>query len=712
MKALYTILVTTFISLSIFAQVPEKINYQAIVRNSTGDLVRNKQVRMRISIYQNSDTETPVYSETHVIETDENGLVSLIIGDGTTTDVFSSIDWSNGVYNIKTETDTDGESDFTISGFSQILSVPYSLCAKTVENDMVDDADADATNELQALSISGSELTISNGNTVSLPTGTGSLWQTSDNNLIYKAGKVGIDTAVPSASLHVAGNEGVLFEGEYGNGTIPSEGTGARMMWYPAKAAFRSGYVNTKAWNDSIIGLYSVAMGVNTIASGGYSTAMGQQTTASGAYSTAFGAYTKATNYYSIALGKGSIAIGEGSIALGGYTEADGNYATAMGFYTKASGDYSIAMGNNTTSSGLYSLACGDLSVAKGVGSITLGYSTTASGVFAIAIGEFTTASGDNSTAMGASTTSSGNYSSALGYGSTASGAVSIAMGDHTNANGNNSTTIGIQTTANGIGSIAMGTGTVANSFASTAIGVNNIGGGTPDTWFSSDPIFEIGNSQYGKGNAMTVLKNGNAGIGTGIVLDENTRLTVEGDTNDYSLIKINQNGTKEYAGLTLHRDDTEKWFMGMDRTTDNLQFRNAASTNYMTITEAGNVGIGTTTPAGKLDVNGAIYQRGGSLHADYVFENDYSLETIEEHAAFMWQNKHLPAIPKATTDNNGDEIVEVGAHRKGIVEELEKAHIYISQLENTLQNQSTLIKDQEVRLELLEQLVKSLAKE
>ncbi len=50
-----------------------------------------------------------------------------------------------------------------------------------------------------------------------------------------------------------------------------------------------------------------------------------------------------------------------------------------------------------------------------------------------------------------------------------------------------------------------------------------------------------------------------------------------------------------------------------------------------------------------------------------------------------MWKNKHLVAIPKAKVDEQGQEIVEVGAHRKGIVEELEKAHIYISQLEERL---------------------------
>jgi len=83
----------------------------------------------------------------------------------------------------------------------------------------------------------------------------------------------------------------------------------------------------------------------------------------------------------------------------------------------------------------------------------------------------------------------------------------------------------------------------------------------------------------------------------------------------------------------------------------------------------------------GTLDVKGPIWQRGGVLHADYVFEPGFELESIDKHSDFMWQNKHLPAIPKAMTDEKGREIVEVGAHRKGIVEELEKAHIYIDQL-------------------------------
>ena len=115
-------------------------------------------------------------------------------------------------------------------------------------------------------------------------------------------------------------------------------------------------------------------------------------------------------------------------------------------------------------------------------------------------------------------------------------------------------------------------------------------------------------------------------------------------------------------------------------------------SADPLFVDQEGNIGIGTSSPKGKLDVNGAIFQRGSQLHADYVFEPTYRLETIDEHAKYMWEHKHLRAIPKARIDESGMEIVEVGAHRKGIVEELEKAHIYIEQLEVRLSKLENLL--------------------
>ena len=133
MKKLYTILAVVLLTATTFAQAPEKMSYQAVVRCSDNVLVSNLPVGMQISILQTTATGTAVYVETQRPTTNVNGLVSLEIGTGTTTDDFSTIDWSTGPYFIKIETDPEGGSDYTITGTSQLLSVPYALYAKTAK---------------------------------------------------------------------------------------------------------------------------------------------------------------------------------------------------------------------------------------------------------------------------------------------------------------------------------------------------------------------------------------------------------------------------------------------------------------------------------------------------------------------------------------------------------------------------------------------------
>ncbi|MHC4648367.1 MAG: RCC1 domain-containing protein [Planctomycetota bacterium] len=133
-------------------------------------------------------------------------------------------------------------------------------------------------------------------------------------------------------------------------------------------------------------------------------------------------------------------------------------------------------------------------------------------------------------------------------------------------------------------------------------------------------------------------------------------------------------------------------------------------SGNDMYSMASGSVGIGTTNPQGVLDVNGPIYQRGGELHSDYVFEPGYELESIEEHSRYMWENKHLKAIPERRLDDSGQEIIEVGAHRKGIVEELEKAHIYIEQLHKRIGELQDQKAQMEGRMAKLEAIIGELA--
>ena len=134
MKTVFTIMVAVLLTAIVSAQSPEKMSYQAVIRNSSNQLVTNQTVGMQISILQGSPSGTAVYVEIQEPVSNANGLVSLEIGSGTVVSGnFSSIDWANGTYFIKTETDLNGGTNYTITGTSQLLSVPYALHAKTAE---------------------------------------------------------------------------------------------------------------------------------------------------------------------------------------------------------------------------------------------------------------------------------------------------------------------------------------------------------------------------------------------------------------------------------------------------------------------------------------------------------------------------------------------------------------------------------------------------
>jgi hypothetical protein len=122
-----------FICLSVQGQAPEKMSYQAVIRDGSDNLLVNTTVGMQISILQGSATGTAVYEETHTPMTNANGLVSLEIGTGTVVSgIFASINWSGYSHYIKTGTDPLGGIDYSsIEGTSELLSVPYALHSKT-----------------------------------------------------------------------------------------------------------------------------------------------------------------------------------------------------------------------------------------------------------------------------------------------------------------------------------------------------------------------------------------------------------------------------------------------------------------------------------------------------------------------------------------------------------------------------------------------------
>ncbi|MEE6127580.1 collagen-like protein [Chryseobacterium arthrosphaerae] len=129
---LFGILSGLFMGLS---QAPEKMSYQAVIRNGSGQLLGNQSIAVRVSILQGSPAGAEIYAERLTGNTNANGLVSLEIGTGTViTGTFASINWPAGSYYLKTETDPAGGTNYTITGTSQLLSVPYAMYAKSAGN--------------------------------------------------------------------------------------------------------------------------------------------------------------------------------------------------------------------------------------------------------------------------------------------------------------------------------------------------------------------------------------------------------------------------------------------------------------------------------------------------------------------------------------------------------------------------------------------------
>jgi hypothetical protein len=180
MKRLLLAALLLTVSLFTFGQtVPQGINYQAVAIDESGqpipgvDIVGSPiddaEIGVKISILENSPTGIMLYQEEHEVLTDQYGMFNLIIGQGlqVSADPFSGINWQGDKF-LQVELAIENNGDFKLSAVQQLMSVPYAFLADRALN--VDDADADPTNELQTLSISGDSLTIDAGNTVLLPT--------------------------------------------------------------------------------------------------------------------------------------------------------------------------------------------------------------------------------------------------------------------------------------------------------------------------------------------------------------------------------------------------------------------------------------------------------------------------------------------------------------------------------------------------------------
>ncbi|WP_375237931.1 hypothetical protein [Aurantibacter sp.] len=496
-----------------FAQTPEGFNYQSVIRDTAGDIIVNTTIGVQFQLRQTTTMGSIIYTETHSPTTNNYGMFNVIVGQGTTSDTFNTIDWSSDSYFLEVSIDPIGGTTYVSLGTTQLLSVPYALNAATADN------------------VTGLE-TIDEGN----------------GNGLIKIGRI-------------ADN--------YGN-----IGNNAVDLSYSDSASASKGatglYSTATGWNTSALGNASTTIGVSNIASGHIATAMGNETSASGNGAVTMGDGTVAESFTQVSIGTFNVpttptsaiafeetdrvlVVGNGT-ALASESDAlvvlkngtitapsfdlaeitdDKALITKEYFETSISGlvyldetddttdnggliiagrtaeyygdigknaiDLSFSDGASTTygATGEHAVALGRFIEASGNYSTAMGHSTEASGIFATAMGFSTDATGYYSTAMGQNTIASGSYSTAMGHNTIASGPYSTVMGRNTNASGNYAT--------------AMGQNTNANSWGSTAIGHYNIGGGSANSWIGTESLFEIGNGTdaANKANALTVLKNG-----------------------------------------------------------------------------------------------------------------------------------------------------------------------------------------------------------
>lgn len=227
----------SFLICSVFrasAQVPQTMSYQAIIRDQNGALVKEQTVGMQISILQYSDTGAAVYTETHTTTTNANGLVSLSIGNGSAvTGLFDEIDWADGPFFIKTETDPTGGTNYTIVGVSPLLSVPYALYAHYAENS------------------GGAQLLpgTQRGNTTYWD---GEKWVVNSNYLFNSGQRIGIGTDNPATNLHLAGSLRIENETQGAGKVLTSDANGNATWEAPASGTFSGVIVDAAGGGDYI----------------------------------------------------------------------------------------------------------------------------------------------------------------------------------------------------------------------------------------------------------------------------------------------------------------------------------------------------------------------------------------------------------------------------------------------------------------------------
>ncbi len=458
----FFILCSLFFALNTAAQAPQKMSYQAVIRNASNALIANTAVGIKISVLQTSGAGTAVYVERQTPTTHANGLASIEIGGGTLiSGNFGTINWANGPYFIKTETDPTGGTSYTISGTSQLLSVPYALFAAN-------------TGSANTWGLTGNAGTDPFNNFI----GT-----TDANPLVFRVQNAYAGRLTNNGMVALGwGAANVLSDGSIvaiGKHALLNNGTGSNGLDARYNTAIGSAALttNTKGYLNTATGFE--ALKANTIGNG--NTASGAQALLNnndGDFNTATGNQALRTN----TTGNSNTAYGNGALS----TNVSSSFNTALGSdaLLTSTGGSNTAVGASAlkaTTDGVSNVAVGSSSLINNVS----GNTNTAIGSGSL----LSNLSGSSNTALGRNAdVTAGNLTNATAIGAFAKvgSSNSLVLGASENAAVPNvNVGIGIQSpqstlhvNPNGAGGIFIGKDKNAGGTTGLEMGVTNLSGG------------------------------------------------------------------------------------------------------------------------------------------------------------------------------------------------------------------------------------------
>jgi hypothetical protein len=645
------ILLTTYPG---FSQSPQAFKYQTVVRNSSGEIVANQSISIRLSIRNLTSAGTIQYREYHNAVTNAFGLVNVEIGEGIPlSGSMTLVTWNSGNKYLQVELDINGGNNSYITmGTSQILSVPYSLYAET----------------------SGDHI-----------------WEKNGSMAYYNDGNVGVGTSNPGSALDVAGR---IWQTGIGHSVFLGERAGFNDDLSNNQNIFigyNAGQSNTTGYNNLAIGGFSLnnnTTGSQNLAIGDFS--LYSNIGATGNTSVGYVSLTSNTS------GSSNTALGYGSL----YNNLTGSDNTSSGFYSQ----YKNETGNYNISYGYYSL----YNNLSGTGNVALGYSAlrNTTGNNNIAIGSsagYNLTSGSNNILIGCdapnATASNQMYLGEILYGNLSNGNIGIgttspnaplsfgsAYGDkillydagsymgglgfqdagleifvpdyyHSDILfGEKDITTGTFTERvriNYNGYIGIGTsspsaplsfgnssGTVIHYFedSGTEMGMFVTSNGL--TMYSAEQL--SGGISLGSKNAanqisthLRVNNNGRVGIGT---TSPSAGLHIKGNGYPDSFLFI-EGGNNSDAGIRLYEGSTDQWHIFNNANSNGLHIYNHnVNTVFFAKQSNGYVGIGTTSPEHSLHVNGSEILSTGNT-AGFKFRDRASSTTVDDWVWYAWND-------------------------------------------------------------------------